>query len=291
MKKNIFLYKIGYGLTNYFYTNADSSIVYNRNMYSPVPISHSEISNDMTEVAKSSVTVNMGIDTLLANAIIDKYDNVRVSLDIYFLDVNNPTVVTTEYKGVLSKITYNMEELTLKFSNTIYDTQRQGLRLVYQRLCPYALYDNQCRLSKTNHFDEYQAEVYNIDNDYTISSNSAIFTSEYYGGFIELYQHTGDVETFFIKEISSDFKKIITNRRITSKGYKMRIYQGCNKTMARCKVLQNTDNFGGYPLLPLSNPQSVNYKNGGGADKVLYKVDSLNIVTHDDNSFNFDDTN
>lgn len=286
--KVFFLYKIESGSQVYSYTNADQIVEYNGLEYEPIPISHKDVESDMSEVAKSTLTVKVGIDAPISLDMIGLYDNLYTYITVYRFNINNLQDVTIEWIGTLTKIDFEVNEMTLKFGNAIYDTQRQGLRQVYQRLCPYALYSEQCRVRKDGNFYEVGGYGFDVINDYQIFIHPSVSSvkADCFGGFVEITNGMGESYTYYIRSISADMSTITVNRKIQmpatfwSGQLALRIYRGCNKTMSDCyRKFNNSDNFGGYPLLPLENPININYKKGGGGDNsIAFKIDDENII-------------
>lgn len=278
--KNIFLYKIFDGVRTYAYTNADQSISYDNVVYIAVPIKHSEIASDTQEIAKETVKITVSNETELVKDLFQVYDSFITTITIYRLFLNSDKPVEIEWKGELTKINFAIKDTSLTFGNVIYETQRQGTRQVYQRYCPYALYGNQCKADKEEHRTVYSVNDFEIINDYQIRYLNGSLDPKKIGGIVRVKDYDIDTDSyFFIRQISSDLTIITVNRIIHNLGTEISLYDGCNRSMSDCHLLfNNSSNFGGFVLLPMDNPTTINYTSGSGADKNTVKLDDDNII-------------
>lgn len=256
MSKFIFLYEINDGEKMYFYTNGDMNVIYDAKTFVAVPISHKNISIDVEEVAKSTVKIIISNQTPYIQKLLENYDTFITNIKImrYYpyqkkLDI--------EFVGSLSRIEISDTDTTCTVGNVLYETQRQGLRQVYQRLCPYALYGCQCCVDKEKFSHTFMANSFKIVNQYTV--HCTVPLPEHILGGIMLLSNNA---YYFIKDVNYDEQNIVVSRPIYSRFFTgiVMLFDGCDRSMTDCNEhFNNSANFGGFVLLPLENPTTKNH--------------------------------
>lgn len=297
--KVVFLYKIITKDRAYCYTNSTSDISFNNEIYKSVAISHDDIECDMNEVSKSQLKVSIDLLTELGGVLLNSFDDFFIKIELFRVEVGSTINYNVEWKGVLTKVDFDIKEVQMRFGNAIYDTQRQGLRQVYQRLCPYVLYGSKCGVSRDSFcysFDTYGATKL---NDYQFkmrevpSYNRDLFAEQcanFIGGLLVIKPSNGKEYNYFIRGIGSDKHTVTVNRPFSvdldfdydrDNKLILSFYYGCTKTMNCChNTFHNSDMFGGFPLLPVDNPISINHIKKGGASSISYKIDGENIIKY-----------
>lgn len=260
MQKIIFLYRIFNGLKYYYYTNSDMNVVYNGEKYISVPISHDNISSDIDEVSKSTLKITLSNQLDYVQHLLQYYDNFITTVTVYryYLATKETSV---DWTGSLTKLEISDSDTKLTIGNVLYETQRQGLRQVYQRLCPYALYGCQCKVNKDDFVHQYSKSNFVHIDDYNLQYTGDALAENILGGMISL----DNGSYYFIKKVDYTEKTITTSRPI----YKDKdldnttyliIYEGCDRSMDTCnKHFNNSENYGGFVLLPLDNPTKINH--------------------------------
>lgn len=256
MNKIIFLYAIDDGENQYYYTNADMMIKYDTKTFLSVPISHDEVENDVDEVSKCTIKITMSNNLAYIQKVLECYDVFVTNLTLYRYYPESKTT-EIEWRGVLSKLEISHTDTSCTFGNLMYETQRQGLRQVYQRLCPYALYGCQCKVNKSNYGHQFNASAFTITNDYTLTCSDQL-PDNLAGGIMLLANNA----YYFIKAVDYDNMSLTVSRPIYQKFLSgvIMLYDGCNRTMDMCNGhFNNSENYGGYPLLPQDNPIDINH--------------------------------
>lgn len=176
--------------------------------------------------------------------------------------------LVTEYIGSISQINYPIPGSCRITCETLLSTMdREGLRLGWQRACPYTVYDPlTCRLSKAawgQAFTVLSINGYRVSIDMAGTTQS---TGYFDGGFIEWTHPVRGVEFLPIETHTAPaifpvaFGEPNAGLLLFSKpgdlyvGATGIIYPGCNFTPTNCQAFGNYDNYGGVPDLPGKSP-------------------------------------
>lgn len=138
--------------------------------------------------------------------------------------------------------------------NLLASLNRGGLGLTYERNCPYATYDHNCRVNR---------DLFRVDT--TLSGaggatvEAAAFASHvdgwYAGGFIEWQSAPGVTERRFIKAHVGVRLTLLGGTAGLAEGAPVSAYAGDDRTAKTCRdKFNNLPNFGGYPMLPGKSP-------------------------------------
>lgn len=130
---------------------------------------------------------------------------------------------------------------------------RQGLRLGWQRSCPYAVYDAlTCKVNKALHAVE--VVITSVDG-FDIIVNGIVAPSIYAGGFFEWTHPVKGIEFRAIdKQMSSNRLTVFGTTIDLYAGMAIKLYRGCDRSPSACASFNNYDNYGGVPLMPGKSP-------------------------------------
>lgn len=193
----------------------------------------------------------------------------------YYLSTGD---VESEFIGTLSTIEFSVKDASLSFVNILYETQRMAMRLVYQRQCPYALYGSQCCARKQEHeISTFASHWTRIDN-YRLQY-SQVLPDNITGGIVEL--PNGAVN--FIRGVDTENNIITLSQPVYESSLNVEnnrfltLYHGCDRSIEMCQNLfNNSDNYGGFVLLPLDNPTTKNP--AGGSNDTISANDMKNYL-------------
>ena len=173
--------------------------------------------------------------------------------------------------GYVSSVKYKDEIASSVLCNTQAATlNRKGLRLAWERQCPHALYDNQCRVNKVEW--GIQATITELSNNwFAMILPFAAQTAD--GGFAGISAGGHDVT---LDRFLNGFVEWTTNLGYTERrailtpyqggfvllgltdglaiGTNIRMYPGCARTPFDCKKFDNIENYGGFAFLPGKSP-------------------------------------
>lgn len=137
---------------------------------------------------------------------------------------------------------------------------RDGLRMAWQRSCPYSLYSNSaCRLRKENFSTSVTIEK--ASGGVLEASGFAEKSDGWFdGGIVEwIDSETGATDMRPIESHNGNTVTLLGKTDGIPIGQIMKAYPGCDKTIDTCdKKFSNVDNYGGYPHMPGKSPFSGN---------------------------------
>ena len=128
--------------------------------------------------------------------------------------------------------------------------ERPGLRLAWERTCPFALYDRNCRVNR---------ELYRVDGLVQTVSGSTLGVPAagtkpdgwFSGGFVAWVIEGGEIEQRGIESHAGIDLVLLGGTQGLRAAQSVAMYAGCNQTMAVCDGrFANGDNYGGYVDLP-----------------------------------------
>lgn len=266
------LYEFSLGSRVWRYTaNAQDVIDPNSNRWEAAAISSEQIS---TSGSATADTLNVTASVDLVPARIWMYSRPSKVMDIRIIRANLPDRVSRgDDEGVASdpvadtvqvsnlRVVYVGEVVQCSFDQpgtvgfnceTISATmQREGLRLVWQRSCPYVIYDPlTCGVNKAAF--AVAAEVVNIDGN-SVSLNVTL-SGNYAGGILE-YVHPLRGEDSMTIEVGFDATVVIfEGAEDLYVGQAVTVYRGCDQSPSSCSSFGNKPNYGGIEALPGKSP-------------------------------------
>lgn len=175
------------------------------------------------------------------------------------------TEIVATYIGDVTQINYPMPGRAKISCETIgASMQREGLRLGWQRTCPYSLYDPiTCKVNKTAFGTTFV--VQEIDGDFVrIRLTTARASNFYNNGFVEWTHPIRGLETLPVDsyvQIGSTVEGTISLLSPAGDlfvGASGTAYPGCDFTPTSCLSFSNYDNYGGAPDMPGKSPFNGN---------------------------------
>lgn len=132
--------------------------------------------------------------------------------------------------------------------------QREGLRLPWQRQCPYAVYDaSTCRVEKSAW--GIPTSVVSISGNVVYVATAGFNPNGYLnGGYLEFEHPVKGIETLAIESQNATALAIFGSAAELWEGMNVTLYPGCNQTPQRCQFFNNYLNYGGVPSLPGKSP-------------------------------------
>lgn len=175
-----------------------------------------------------------------------------VTLTIFAKDASDAEVLVI-YVGEVSQVNFPQPNKAAMSCDSIGVTMgRQGLRLGWQRSCPYALYDPvTCKVSKAAH--AVPATITGISG-FDITVNVALAAGIYPGGFFEWSHPVKGAEFRAIEAQNGSVLKVFGSTLDLYVGMSITLYRGCKQTPEACKEFGNYYNYGGVPLMPGKSP-------------------------------------
>jgi uncharacterized phage protein (TIGR02218 family) len=250
----IFLYAFKLGAATFRYTSGDADVTIDGYKWRAEAISDNgvkltgEATTDGLEItAPSSIApVQMFLGTPPSQAIM-------VSIFHYHEDDNEAVL---GYIGEVMQVNQPEPGKAIITCDTISASmQRDGLRLAWQRNCPYAVYDEKtCKASKAAH--QINATVYDVvGNVVAFSGMDDVENGTLDGGFIEWEHPSRGTEFRAIEKQIGNTCEMFGLGDGLYYGLAVKAYPGCRRTTADCTdKFNNLDNYGGVPDLPGKSP-------------------------------------
>lgn len=251
------LLKVSYLTNHWHYTTADESVVYDGQVYTPLPITHGNIAKT-SDAAKSQLPIKVPQDCAVGELFRIQSPSGVVSLTLFGKHEQDAEVKVL-WKGRIVTVEWGQPWLTLITESVFTSLQRTGLRRKFGTQCPHALYSQGHGLCNVNKND--------FKLDYTVTSVSGLTVNiativgaavDYFaGGMIEwIHAENGYMERRMIT--ASDASGNLT---LTSPppglvaGMAVSTYPGCDHLPTTCNnKFGNSLNYGGQPFIPTKNP-------------------------------------
>lgn len=182
-----------------------------------------------------------------------------IQLTVLSKHADDPEAVVI-YMGVVTQINFASMpgQCSITCETLMSSMRREGLRLAWQRSCPYALYDPvTCKVNKAA-FGVNFVVLGVASSVLTLEFASARAQGFFDNGFIEWSHPLRGIEYLPIDVHSVDGSVAI----VTLLGYPGDLfvgavgtaYPGCNFTPESCQSFNNYDNYGGNPDMPGKSP-------------------------------------
>lgn len=250
----IYLYRFILGTSLWRYTSADEDVVFDGHNWQAVPISDEGI-GQTGEAATDAlrITADASIGPVLAFRNNPPSNTIQVT--IFRAHEGDLSNFITAYVGEVTEVdtpTPNSASITCE---TLSATMRRaGLRLGWQRTCPYALYDPlTCKVEKGLYG---VAGTIGAISGFTINvaALAAYPAGRFAGGFIEWVDPIRGTERRMIESQLGGALTIFGTTEDLEIGMPLTIYPGCARTMDACTDFDNLPNYGGYPHMPGKSP-------------------------------------
>ena len=236
----------------YRYTNADRDVEFNNMIWFSEAISNTGLS-----VGSGN---NLEITLPSASDVVRIFRGVPpikpVVIKMYQLHENDNEFRVIWIGKIQEVKRESIEKARLITASVASSFERSGLRLTYGRSCPYALYDHNCQIWQDN-YKVANIEIMALDGA-NITVNLSGFNSGYFsGGYMEYYID-GIQELRGLKVHENNSIGILGGTQGLSKGMKINLYPGCDKTIKTCnEKFNNHLNYGGQPHIPGVSPFTI----------------------------------
>ena len=262
-----FLYEFVTTNLTYRFTDYIEDVTFASDVYSKLPIKHSEIKQSR-EISKNSVKLTIPLTGDFANLFLGWSPDSSISVTIRRGHFGAADTLVY-WKGRIISHLLKQKELELT-SESIFTSMRQaGLRARFQRSCRHVLYSQgtgKCNVTKADF--AVAGEVTALANNVvTISSAAGYAAGWFTAGILEfadgsyrfITNHSGSAVSMFHSS------RYVTDG-IASSGYGnnyglyyggigVTLYPGCDKTLATCiSKFSNEINQGGFRWIPTINP-------------------------------------
>ena len=249
------LYEFTRGLTKYYLTSSDESVVYQANTYLPIQIERQGIEVN-EEMERQPLKIRIQRDADLLDNFVQYPPTQILTLTIYRYHENDtptPEVVVI-WRGRVIAADWQGSQANLECEPVYTSLKRPGLRRRYTAQCPHVLYGLECGLDR-NAFDV--AGVVSV-----IDTANVQITAPQWVGLGSGYLRGGYVvfdnaEFRTITGYSSGAGRLTLRANIADLeiGNTVVAFPGCRHNISDCaSKFNNLDNYGGFPFVPGKNP-------------------------------------
>lgn len=254
----IHLYEFTIDQKAWYVTSADSDISVGGRLYKTLGISDNGV-NQTGEAQTDNFTlqvpitfdlVSLFVNTPPINDVVVKRARVH----------ENDNELAYNYVGFIINVNFTTPGVAELTCQTLSPTmQRNGLRLTWQRGCPYVLYDpTTCKVNKDAH--RLTTTVTNAQaGTIQVNANLAAFGDNYFtAGFVEwVDRRTGGPNRRGIKLHIGNTLTLLGRSDGIADGDAIYLYPGCQRVAQVCSSkFNNMANYGGEPHIPGKSPFS-----------------------------------
>lgn len=240
-------------VSTYRYTNADQDIVYGGNTYSAIPISDDGVRQSGEDVS-DELRVTLPADTAVPILFVAAPPDDPVALLIRRTHYGESDSFLAWVGTVAMASRPDDLRAVLVCQTASADLNRGGLRMTWQRGCPHALYDGQCRADPGDFV--VAGTIATVGGtSLTVTGFDAVGDGWFDGGWIEKIQNDGHVLRRGIVSHTG------TSIALLGLSYGFEVddevvgFAGCNRTPTVCNdKFDNLSNYGGFPHIPGKSP-------------------------------------
>jgi uncharacterized phage protein (TIGR02218 family) len=250
----IALYQFTLGTTVWRYCSGDQSELYNGFVWKALPISDDGVkqSGEATSDALS-ITAPSSIGPAQTHIGGSPSGVIQVAILHKHFGDNFAAAI---YAGEVSQVNFPSPGLARIVCSTLsVSMKRDGLRLAWQRGCPYSLYDSlTCKVDRLAH--ETTVQITSISGFNVVGAAFASRPDTYFtGGFVEWIHPVRGAEYRGIEWHGGNTVLIFGNVDGLYPGVTLKAYPGCMRTSADCtNKFNNYLNYGGIPHMPGKSP-------------------------------------
>lgn len=247
------LYTINVGAQSFRYTSTEDDYVYQSQTYSAIGMARGSITLS-GEIRQDNLTLEMPADEAFPQLYIDIVPSNTATLTVYRLhrpDGGTPESVLI-YKGVIRSLAFSEDGTRAALSIVPISNKlaRTIPRYTYQGLCNHFLYDERCKVIKSNF--QYNGAVTLVDGfQLTVSGlNASKGAGWAVGGLVQI----GSSDFRGVLAQSGDVLTLTLPFSTDLTGLNVDVFAGCDHTIATCKSkFDNVINYGGSAYVPLKN--------------------------------------
>lgn len=246
------IYTFARGSIAWRFTSADRAVIVETQTYQPAVIRRSSIEQG-PEISRSGMKLTVPRDFNIADLyrIAPPSDTITLTLRQYHEGDGEVAVI---WQGRVLSVSFSGSEAEIELEPQSTSLRRTGLRRIYQKQCPFALYGPDCKIDPAAY--RVTGAVVTITG-LTVSVLAAAAQPDgyYEGGYLEWLLAPGVYERRFIFEHTGSALVLDVQPLGLSVGEEVRIYPGCDHSLSTCNSkFGNALNYGGMPYIPLKNP-------------------------------------
>lgn len=247
------LYRFSLNGNFWFYTNADADIEKAEQTWVAVPITDNGI-NQTGEASSDAMEVTT-TTAIVPSQLYMSFPPARPIQVAIFEAHEDSEDIRATYVGEVTGHNVPQPGTSVFTVETISATMaREGLRLGWQRNCPYALYDPvTCKVNKDAYGIEAVVDSV-VDNIVNVSELDGEDAGRFDGGFVEWFDIVRGIERRGIEQQVGGALTMFGTADGIVEGMSVIAYPGCPRTTDGCSTFNNLPNYGGAPGMQGKSP-------------------------------------
>lgn len=239
--------------TYYRYTSADRDVVVGADTYTAITISDEGIKQSGDEVSDQlTVTMPAGLPVPLLFLAAPPEDPVGLIIRRVHDGETDPFIVWAGTIGAVRRV----DEITssLVCNTATASLSRGGLRMLWSRGCPHALYDGQCQADPLDFVTTGTITAVG-GGTVTVPEFDALGDGWFDGGWVEKVDGDGHALRRAIISHTGSVVSVLTTTYGLEIGDEVAGFAGCDRAASTCDdKFDNLSNFGGHSYLPGKSP-------------------------------------
>jgi len=249
------LYRFSLNDKTWRYTSADGDVTKAGQLWVATPIQDEGVAQ--TGEASTDAFQIIGNTSMIPAQLYMNYPPARPVQVAVFDAQEEDDEIRAVYAGEITQLNVPQPGRAVFTCETVAASmEREGLRLGWQRSCPYALYDVlTCKVPKSSY--GVACTVIDIgDNVVAVAELAAVPSGTYAGGFVEWVDSVRGIERRTIESQSGGVLTMFGSAAGITEGLVITAYPGCDRTTGStgCSRFSNLDNYGGAPGLMGKSP-------------------------------------
>lgn len=246
------IYRFTRDTVHWRYTSADRDVEVLSQTYVSRPISRSDIEST-NEKARLGIKIRAPRTLEVAELFRVSPPTQAVTCVIQQYHAGDGQVATI-WTGRVLGVSFAGALAEISLEPVFTSIRRIGLRRLYQRPCPHALYGTGCKVNRETFRVDGTATVI-AGNVVTVPAASGQAAGWFAGGYLEFTAEGGVPERGFILESAAGVMTLAAQPFGLSVGAEVKLFPGCDHSIATCaSKFSNAANFGGFPYFPQKNP-------------------------------------
>ena len=239
--------------TYYRYTSADRDVVVGADTYTAVTISDEGIKQSGDEVSDQlTVTMPASLPIPVLFLAAPPEDPIGLIIRRLHQGETDPFIVWAGSIGAVRRV----DEITstLICNTATASLSRGGLRMLWSRGCPHALYDGQCQANPLDFVTI--GTITEVGGGLLeVPEFDALGNFWFNGGWVEKIDADGHAVRRAVNEHIDAWVRLLTTTYGFEVGDTVAGFAGCDRTASTCHTkFNNLSNFGGHPYLPGKSP-------------------------------------
>lgn len=251
----IALYEFAHGVTTWRYSSADRSIITGAQTWLSIPGGvRDEGIRQSGDPASDALTILAPADLPVVRLFRGLPPTTEVAVVVRFMHAGDAELSPAWVGSITQVNRRGVDRVEIVCDSLVASMQRGGLAIGYERSCPYALYDHNCKVNR---------DLFRVDATLSGALGTTIEAAAFgtvpdgwfAGGYVEWQSAPGVTERRFIKAHAGTVLTLLGGAQGMAPGTPVSAYAGCDRTAQTClDKFNNLDNHGGFPSLPGKSP-------------------------------------